>query len=512
MKSINVPLPTGSYKYQSNKVSTQRLVNIYSQTVEHPNSMVNTGTSFALISIPGSTSAVNFSEEQVGIRGMYGSSTGPSPDFTEKLYVAAGNDIYRVNSDRSKYKVGSVGANTTRILFNESGGLDSQLCVIDGYNLYTCPLSASDNDLALTTVTLPAIAGTDNTPIMPTQITNIAGYTILNSQNSNQFYYSDINDVTGTSAWNASHFYTKYGSSDIINGLATIGGTLVIFGTKSFELWSETGNALSPFARIGGSFQWIGCQSPNSIATLQDTLFWLGSGPTGHDIVFSMNASGQVTRISDNALEYQLGRYQDTTDTIGFCYSTDGNYYYVLSFLTDDKTFVYDLSTKEWHERSSRDRYLNIEHKWNPMYAAFCYGELWFGSIDNPVLLFLDDTMQNEWNGLPIVKTIITPLYYDNYNNFVIREFLLYCNTGDTTVLQGQGSDPQIMLQVSEDGGFTWSSEYWESLGIQGNYLQMVRWFNIGESRNAVIKLQVSDPVSLVIISAKMNISECRND
>ena len=516
MKSLNVPLPTGSYKYESNKVSTQRLVNLFSQKVEHNNSMVNTGTSFAILSIPGSTSAVSLptSGSNIGIRGIYGSSTGPSPDFTEKLYVADGATIFRVNPDNTSVKLGDVGPNAGRIYITESGGLDSQLCVVDGYNLWTASLIASDMDVVntLTPVTLPFIAGTDYTPITPTQIVNLNGHVILNSDNSNQFYYSKVNDVTSTSAWSNAAFYTKYGSSDVINGLATVGGTLVVFGTKSFELWNETGNYLNPFARIGGSFQWIGCQAPDSISTLQDKLFWLGSGPAGHNMIFMMDPSGNCTRISNNSLEYQFNRFKDTTDAIGFCYSDDGNYFYVISFVTDDRTFVFDMSTQEWHERTSHDLYTNEDHRWNPTFASFCYGKLYFGSADNSVLLFLDDSSQTEWDGRPIVKYLVTPMYYSNYNNFIVREFMLYCNVGETTLLEGQGSDPQIMLAISDDGGYTWSSEYWEPLGKQGNYLNIVRWFDIGETRNCVIKLQVSDPVNLVLISAKMNVSECRND
>lgn len=514
IKSMNVPLPVGSYKYESNKVSTQRLVNMYSQVVEQTNSVVNTGSSFALLSIPGSTSAVTLDDNSIGIRGMYGSSTGPAPDFTERLYVASGPNVYRVNPDASVVKIGSVGSDSSRIYMNESGGLDSQLCVIDGHNLYACPLSATDATIASTwqTISLPSIAGTDNTPIVPTQMTNLNGHIILNSINSDQFYYSLINDVLSTSAWQALNFYTKYASSDVIVALATIGGSLIVFGPKSFEVWTETGNSLNPFSRQLGSAQWIGCQSPNSVAVLQDTLFWLGAGPVGHNIVFAMNAAGQVERISTNALEYQFARFNDPAGSVGFCYSDEGNYFYVLTFLDDDRTFVYDLSTKVWHERATRDAKLNINHQWNPMYAAFCYGDLYFGSINTPTLLFLDSESQQEWNGIPIVKTIVTPLYYDSYNNFIIREFMVYCNTGETSILSGQGSDPQMILQMSEDGGYTWSDEFVEPLGKQGEYLQTVRWFNLGESRNAVIKLTVSDPISLVVISAKLNITPMRND
>ena len=71
----------------------------------------------------------------------------------------------------------------------------------------------------------------------------------------------------------------------------------------------------------------------------------------------------------------------------------------------------------------------------------------------------------------------------------------------------GQGSDPQIMLQFSEDQGRTWSSERWKRLGGRGEYRVEVIWNQLGSSRERVYRVAVSDPVSVVFTGAHLRAS-----
>lgn len=66
----------------------------------------------------------------------------------------------------------------------------------------------------------------------------------------------------------------------------------------------------------------------------------------------------------------------------------------------------------------------------------------------------------------------------------------------------GQGADPQAMLQWSDDGGKTWSSEYWRSMGRIGEYSRRAVWNRLGSSRNRVFRLTFSDPTPFTLIEA----------
>jgi Phage stabilisation protein len=58
------------------------------------------------------------------------------------------------------------------------------------------------------------------------------------------------------------------------------------------------------------------------------------------------------------------------------------------------------------------------------------------------------------------------------------------------------GADPQIMLDWSDDGARTWSAlRLCRSMGMQGAYLTRLRWLKLGQARQRVLRLQVTDPV-----------------
>ncbi len=73
---------------------------------------------------------------------------------------------------------------------------------------------------------------------------------------------------------------------------------------------------------------------------------------------------------------------------------------------------------------------------------------------------------------------------------------------GDADDPAVQGSDPQIMLQISHDSGKTWGSERWMSAGKIGDYTRRAVWNNFGRYRNAAIRVVVTDPVQWAFLGA----------
>jgi hypothetical protein len=65
--------------------------------------------------------------------------------------------------------------------------------------------------------------------------------------------------------------------------------------------------------------------------------------------------------------------------------------------------------------------------------------------------------------------------------------------------------DPQIILQCSNDGGFTWGIERQASLGKAGNYGKLVRWRRLGRSNNRAFRVICSEPVFVALIAADLD-------
>ena len=70
----------------------------------------------------------------------------------------------------------------------------------------------------------------------------------------------------------------------------------------------------------------------------------------------------------------------------------------------------------------------------------------------------------------------------------------------------GQGSDPKIMLEKSDDGGKTWKSLPDRSLGPLGERLTRAVWHNLGSSRQRVYRAAVSDPISIVVTDTLLEV------
>lgn len=77
-----------------------------------------------------------------------------------------------------------------------------------------------------------------------------------------------------------------------------------------------------------------------------------------------------------------------------------------------------------------------------------------------------------------------------------------------TALATGQGSDPQIMLRWSDDGGSTWSHEHWQSAGVLGNRTKRAIWRKMGRSRDRVFEMVVTDPVKWIFLQALALIRE----
>lgn len=72
-----------------------------------------------------------------------------------------------------------------------------------------------------------------------------------------------------------------------------------------------------------------------------------------------------------------------------------------------------------------------------------------------------------------------------------------------------QGADPMVRLSVSDDGGRTFSTLQKErSLGKLGHYLQRLRWLKMGQFRQRVIRLEITDPVRRNFVGFYFDLSD----
>jgi hypothetical protein len=246
------------------------------------------------------------------------------------------------------------------------------------------------------------------------------------------------------------------------------------------------------FARIQGAFLEVGCAAANSVAKMDNTVFWLGADDRGQGIVY--RATGYTPqRTSTHAIEWAIAQFIRVDDAIGYTYQQEGHQYYVLTFPTGNATWVYDAATDLWHERAYRtdDGALN-RHRSNCQ-AAFAgltlVGDWETGNVYSMAL----DTFSDAGAVIPRIRA--AP-YVTNADN-------AYMTFDALQVDMETGVTGTAVLQWSDDDGKTWSNEMQASLGEIGETVR-VKWRRLGKSRARVFRVTITDSVRVAIVGASV--------
>ena len=177
-----------------------------------------------------------------------------------------------------------------------------------------------------------------------------------------------------------------------------------------------------------------------------------------------------------------------------------------LTLPASQRTLVWDVSSGRWHERESWDAQNTSLGIWRASTAFRAYENVYLGDAFNGNVNLLDWTVYTELGNTMRGLAYSIPYHQDRKRIFFSR-FELDVQAG-VGLSQGQGSDPQIMLSWSVDGGRTFKPlQPWRSMGKIGEYLKRLRWLRMGWGRQFVFVASCTDPVPRVIIEANADIS-----
>lgn len=336
----------------------------------------------------------------------------------------------------------------------------------------------------------------------------IDGYFILNEVGTNKFWISGLQDFN----IDALNFSSSEGDPDVVMGLIANERTLCILNEETTEIYSDTGNSDFPFERIGGGFVEVGCLAKYSISKIDGNVLWLGRSKEGQGIVYSAKTLAPQ-RISTHAIEQAIAGYASPESAQAFCYQSKGHMFYVLNF--DEATWVYDLSTGRWHERAyTNDGELERHRAGTHAFAKIEQLHI-VGDYEDNRVYTLDDAIYTD-DGDAITRLRSCPhLSAPDLTRVFCSRFQLDMETGIGLDGGVQGSAPTVMLDFSDDGGHTWSSELWTladaEAGAIGEYKTRVMWRRLGAFRDRVFRVKITDPVKVVLIGASLDLEPGAN-
>ena len=348
---METPFFGGSSPGFSTNLANDRTINLYPELVE-----TKQGKQIgALYSTPGQRKLLTLPNFGVGT--VMGPCRGSrTMATTNKMIQVYGNTVMTVDTNNVAVILGHINTSTGPVDIIDNG---TQVAVSDGYQLWAYPLGAGVAGAIITTL-----------PSAPGVLVIQDGFGLTNILGTDQFYQSNLNDLT---TWGALNFSSADAEPSPIIGMATLFRQVWIFKQNTSEVWNNVGGAGFTFQRMQGVYLQVGCQAPYSVATSGERVIWLGQNALGTSSVF-MNNGYEAKPISTHAVDYKIIEYQKATqkgiiDAIGFVYNQAGHTFYVLTFPGGNATWVYDLTTQIWCERGE---WLNGKYnRWDP--SSYCY-------------------------------------------------------------------------------------------------------------------------------------------
>lgn len=326
------------------------------------------------------------------------------------LYVVSGDTFYRVDSTFSAVAKGLVSGNSL-VSMADNG---TQIFIASDPTGY---IYNTDTE-AFSSIADPDFPGSSVVGFLD-------GYFVFIEPNSQRFWVTGLLDGTSIDPLD---FASAEGNPDNIVSMIIDHREVWLFGNNSTEVWYNAGLSDFPLTRIQGAYNELGCAARYSVAKMNNQIYWLGKDFRGQGVVYLANGY-QGQRVSTHAVEWQIQQYNTLSDAIGFTYQQDGHMFYVLTFPSAGKTWVYDASTGAWHERAGWN---NQWTRYRAQTQAFFNNENLVGDYENGNIYALDlntyayngekQKWLRSWRALPTGQ--------NNLNRTAQHALQLDCETG----------------------------------------------------------------------------------
>jgi hypothetical protein len=218
--------------------------------------------------------------------------------------------------------------------------------------------------------------------------------------------------------------------------------------------------------------------------------------------------------VSSFAVSTALAGYSTISDAIGDSYSEIGHTFYVLSFPTDQTTWSFDVtpnmslsSPQRWAQRGTWITEKNVYEAWHPCYSTYQNDELLILDRTSGAIYCLSHAVGTDVEGRVIRRVRRAPGLFQENQVIRVSAFELFLEPGLGTE-SGQGTDPQVALRVSGDGGKTFGNERLSGAGKIGEYGARTRWLRCGSGRRWMPEVVVTDPIPWKLLGAAVSLQE----
>ena len=492
---MQLQLPQQSYQSRSKPFSSERLLNMIFEKA--PNTQ-----NYMLIGTPGLKEYYDLGEtDNNPILGMVYLADCLIYVTFSGIYIARRDNLGNIHLVTSKAWRDFFGANATRFpttrVQMESNGQTVVLLNPNAKRLYYVDLLdtnvASPDSWEIGAVPVPE--GSEDAQY--TSLSYITGVFVASCQKDDGNSYMQYTQVLGHQLIHEFQLDTALTN---LSGLASNMRELWCFDANSIEVIAPTGEADENFfAHVQGAYANKGCVCKNSIAVYETAFFFYA---TNGDIYAADNYAN-LKQISTPALLDMIKSWgtletqEDRDGVIGQIFTQDGHTYYMLKFKKFGKTLQYDLTTQSWVERETGDG-----GEWEGEYVIRRpNGEILVSSKSTDKLYTMDTSYHTD-NGVPICREFV----FSTIKAESKRRMFFYSLTLDVDV--GLGPNDKVMLNWSDDGGYTWGKQRMLGMGKIGEYRKKLQFRRLGSSTLRTFKVRFSTASMVNVLSASLEAEE----
>lgn len=357
--------------------------------------------------------------------------------FNGSKLTAVGNTLYK---DGVSFQV--LDTSTGTVGFCEYNGLDDYLIVLDGVAGWTIKKS----DWTVTKITDADFPS----PHIPAPL-YMDGFLFVVKSGTADVYNSVLEDPL---SWEPGEFFTAELYPDAVVAAVKAKNYLTLIGTKTTEyLYNAATPSGSPLGRNDTAVQQFGTPAPDSVCQSEGEFFMIGDTGAGGRSVWSVK-DFKATEIGIEPVKQSLdSQGASISGVTGYIVRTGGHKFYVLNLT--DRTWVYDVDEKMWHEWSYGD-------DTQPFHCNYACegpnGEPYFLGPAGEILTF--DYTHTLDDGVPVFTTLMTAkLDFESMNRKFCHRFSMVCDDPDS-------GTPTISVSWSDDDYKTWSNPRTLDIGL----------------------------------------------
>lgn len=295
-----------------------------------------------------------------------------------RAFAVGSTGFYEVLATHTYIYRGAVALDSRPVRMSSNGSGGNQIGFSSGGYGYIFSLTAN----TLTQITDPEF------PFPCSMMDFCDGYFLALKGGTNQFQWSSLEDGL---TWNGLDVAQLSQSSDNLQSLNVVHGQVVLLGTKTSVVWTDTGGS-SAFEPIPGSLGMQGSAAPWSAAVLDNTLFWVGGNDIGNGVVFRLDGY-TPKRISTHAVESALQSCYRLSDVIAWTCEFDGHLIYALYIPSCEVQWCYDQATGSWFQWAYQDTILMRPVPFVARCHTFAFGQHLIGDRQSSAIYRMDPSI-----------------------------------------------------------------------------------------------------------------------